>query len=106
MRTSFTSLLSDIPEIKEEIVEEDEIPAKAKIKRKRTRNTVTQNHKLAESSGVKTRTSKRKRTESGDKLIVRIRNRKEKLAAAAAVLQEIENDEVSSSSDDIKTEPV
>lgn len=68
---------------------------------------MTQNHdELAESSGVKTRTSKRKRTESGDKLIVRIRNRKEKLAAAAAVLQEIENDEVSSSSDDIKTEPV
>ena len=64
------------------------------------------NDEIAESSGVKTRTSKRKRTQSGDKLIVRIRNRKEKLAAAAAVLQEIENDEVSSSSDDIKTEPV
>ena len=54
---------------------------------------------------MKTRT-KRKRTESGERLIVRIRNRKEKMAAAAAVLQEIENDEVSSESDEIKTEPV
>ena len=56
---------------------------------------------------MKTRTAKRKRTEeSGERLIVRIRNKKEKLAAAAAVLQEIENDEVSSESDEIKTEPV
>ena len=83
------------------------MPSKAKLKRKRTRNTaIENNYELPETSAVKTRTNKRKRTASGDKLIVRIRNRKEKMAAAAAVLQEMENDEVTNCSDEIKTEPV
>ena len=60
---------------------------------------IENNYELPETSAVKTRNNKRKRTASGDKLIVRIRNRKEKMAAAAAVLQEMESDE-------IKTEPV
>ena len=66
-------------------------------------------HKKKDSSATPSlKILKRKRRVSGDKLIVRIRNKKEKIAAAAAALEDGEDDdeEEAEDGDVIKSEPV
>ena len=84
------------------------------MRRKRRSSLVTKpmRPKKKDSSATQSlKIMKRKRgvSASGDKLIVRIRNKKEKIAAAAAALEDGEDDDDEEETEDgdvIKSEPV